>query len=245
MNDLDLKITEGTKTFYSWKLNPTSPDNQATKGINSVDNVEKVEVDTSLVGNVYTVTVDHKGTLERGQQAYSLIISGAGGTAYCSSAATSTVGTKIDSIQLNNIKFSKTSADNYIDNTGLFVNGESNGTLSLFLRLSSADATNNTRFAKVFIDYNNNGVFDSNELVHTSTALNNGDYNTTINLASNLIINQFTKLRIVVTEATLTSNVNACGTYSAGETQDYTLKIVSPSNDLQILSMPPTFQLGF
>ena len=237
VNDLDLKITEGNKTFYSWKLNPTSPDNQATKGINSVDNVEKVEVDTSLVGTVYTVTVNHKGTLERGQQPYALIISGAGGTAYCNSAATSAAGTKIDSIQLNNIKFSKTTADNYVDNTALFVNGESNGTLSLFLRLSSADASNNNRFVKVFIDYNNNGIFDTNELVHTSTALNNGDYSATINLASNLIINQFTKLRVVVTEAILTSDVNACGTYTAGETQDYTLKVVSPSNDVQIVEI--------
>ncbi len=237
VNDLDLKITEGNKTFYTWKLNPTSPDNQATKGINNIDNIEKVEVDTSLVGKVYTVTVNHKGTLERGQQAYSLIISGAGGTAYCNSAATSTAGTKIDSIQLNNIKFSKTTADNYVDNTALFVNGESNGTLSLFLRLSSADASNNNRFVKVFIDYNNNGIFENNELTHTSAALNNGDYSTSINLPSNLIINQFTKLRIVATEAILTTDVNACGTYTAGETQDYTLKVVNPSNDLQMVEI--------
>ena len=237
VNDLDLTITQGNKTFYSWKLNPTSPDNQATRGMNSLDNVEKVEVDTSLVGTVYTVTVNHKGTLERGQQPYALIISGAGGVAYCNSAASSSAGTKIDSIQLNNIKFSKTTADNYVDNTALFVNGESNGTLSLFMKLSSADASNNNRFVKVFIDYNNNGLFDSNELVHTSPALNNGDYSTNINLASNLIINQFTKLRVVVTEAILTTDVNACGTYAAGETQDYTLKVVNPSNDLQMVEI--------
>ena len=237
VNDLDLKITQGTKTIYSWKLNPSSPDNQATKGINSVDNVEKVEVDTSLVGTVYTVTVNHKGSLERGQQPYSLIISGAGGTAYCTSAATSTAGTKIDSIQLNNIKFAKTTADNYVDNTALFVNGESNGTLTFFLKLSSADATNNNRFVKVFIDYNNNGVFDTNELVHTSPALTNGDYSAILNLASNLIINQFTKLRVVVTEAASANDVTACGNYAIGETQDYTLKVVNPTNDIQLLEI--------
>ncbi len=237
INDLDLTISQGNKTFNTWNLNPSSPDNQAFKGINNIDNVEKVEVDTSLVGTNYTVTVKHKGTLERGQQNYSLIISGAGGTAYCSSAATSSVGTKIDSIQLNNIKFSKTTADNYVDNTSLFVNGESNGTISLFMKLSSADASNNNRFVKVFIDYNNNGVFDTNELVHTSSALNNGDYNASINLNGNLIINQFTKLRVVVTEAILTTDVNACGNYTAGETQDYTLRVVSPSNDVQMMEI--------
>ena len=237
INDLDLTISQGNKTFNTWNLNPSSPDNQAFKGINNIDNVEKVEVDTSLVGTNYTVTVKHKGTLERGQQNYSLIISGAGGTAYCSSAATSSVGTKIDSIQLNNIKFSKTTADNYVDNTSLFVNGESNGTISLFMKLSSADASNNNRFVKVFIDYNKNGVFDTNELVHTSSALNNGDYNASINLNGNLIINQFTKLRVVVTEAILTTDVNPCGNYTAGETQDYTLRVVSPSNDVQMMEI--------
>jgi hypothetical protein len=166
-----------------------------------------------------------------------LIISGAGGTAYCSSAATSNAGTKIDSIQLNNIKFSKTTADNYVDNTALFVNGESNGTLNLFMRLSSADASNNNRFVKVFIDYNNNGVFDANELVHTSAAITNGDYNTNIDLASNLIINQFTKLRVVVAEATAAASVTACGNYTLGETQDYTLRVVNPSNDIQMMEI--------
>ena len=237
INDLDLEIKQGNKTFNTWNLSPTSPDNQAFRGINSIDNVEKVEVDTSLVGTTYTVTVKHKGTLERGQQNYSLIISGAGGKAYCSSAATSTAGTKIDSIQLNNIKFSKTTADNYVDNTALFINGEPNGTVSLFMKLSSADASNLNRFVKVFIDYNNNGVFDANELVHTSAGLTNGDYNATIDLSANLIINQFTKLRVVVTEAAAAANVSDCGTYTAGETQDYTLRVVNPSNDVQLLEI--------
>jgi hypothetical protein len=237
VNDLDLVITQGNKTHYTWNLTPSSPDNQAFKGINNIDNVEKVEVDTSLVGALYTVTVKHKGTLERGQQNYSLMISGAGGTAYCSSAATSTAGAKIDSIQLNNIKFSKTTADNYVDNTALFINGESNGTISLFMKLSSADASNNNRFVKVFIDYNNNGIFDTNELVHTSAAITNGDYSTTIDLISNLIVNQFTKLRVVVTEAAAASTVIACGNYTVGETQDYTLRVVNPSNDIQMMEI--------
>ena len=237
INDLDLTITQGNRTHHTWNLNPSTPDNQAFKGINNIDNVEKVEVDTSLVGTNYTITVKHKGTLDRGLQNYSLIISGAGGTAYCPSAATSIAGTKIDSIQLNNIKFSKTSADNYVDNTALFVNGESNGTVSLFMKLSSADATNNNRYVKVFIDYNNNGVFDSNELVHTSAAITNGDYSANFDLISNLIINQFTKLRVVVAETTAAANVTACGTYTTGETQDYTLRVVNPSNDVQLLEI--------
>jgi hypothetical protein len=105
------------------------------------------------------------------------------------------------------------------------------------MRLSSADATNNNRFVKVFIDYNNNGLFDTNELVHTSAAITNGDYSANFDLISNLIVNQFTKLRVVVAEATAAASVTACGNYTLGETQDYTLRVVNPSNDVQLLEI--------
>jgi hypothetical protein len=105
------------------------------------------------------------------------------------------------------------------------------------MKLSSADASNSNRFVKVFIDYNNNGVFDANELAHTSAAITNGDYSANFNLISNLIVNQFTKLRVVVTEAASASTVIACGSYTAGETQDYTLRVVNPSNDIQLMEI--------
>ncbi len=234
VNDLDLIIKKGNTTFYPWTLNRTVPDNPAVRGINSVDNVEKVEIDSTLIGNTYTVSINHKGTLERGQQAYSLIISGAGGTAYCNSTASSNAGTRIDSISLNNIQYTNTSSNQYIDNTNLFVNGEPSGVLPIFLKLGSTDASDNTRYVKVFIDYNNNGVFDNNETVLTSAALNNGNYSASINLPSNLAIGKLIKMRIVAMETSADANVLACGTYAIGETQDYTLKINNPSNDIQL-----------
>jgi hypothetical protein len=42
------------------------------------------------------------------------------------------------------------------------------------------------------------------------------------------------KIRIVVVETSSAANVSACGTYGIGETQDYTLKVVNSSNDLQM-----------
>ena len=234
INDLDLVIKKGTSTYLPWVLNRAVPDNPATKGNNSVDNVEKVEVDSTLVGNTYTIQVNHKGILDRGQQAYSLIISGAGGTAYCASTASTNAGTRIDSISMNNIQYTNTSANQYIDNTNLFINGEAGGTVPIFIKLGSVDNTNNTRYVKVFIDYNNNGIFDSSETVLTSSALLNGNYSANITIPSNLGIGKLMKLRIVVMETSSASNVNACGTYAIGETQDYTLKINSPSNDLQM-----------
>src|ERR1700722_948878 len=101
VNDLDLRIKDNvTGTIYlPWILNPSNPGAAATKGNNVRDNVEKVELNDSLIpGRSYTVTISHKGTLQRGTQAYSLIISGIGGAAYCTSASTSgSTGTAIPS----------------------------------------------------------------------------------------------------------------------------------------------------
>ena len=233
VNDLDLKITKDTITYYPWKLNPQIPDNPATREINSIDNVEKVEIDSTLVGTSYTITVNHKNNLARGQQAYSLIISGAGGSAYCASTASSAAGTRMDTVILANNVFANTSTKQYIDNSNIIINAETNGRLPVRIKLGSVDASNNNRFVKIFIDYNNNGIFEDAETVLTSAALKNGTYTDTINFPANLIIGKITKLRIVVTETDASSNVKACGTYSIGETQDYTLKIINPSNDLQ------------
>lgn len=234
INDLDLVIKKGSYIYYPWTLNRAVPDNPALRGINSVDNVEKVELDSTQVGNTYTITINHKGILDRSQQAYSLIISGAGGSAYCASTATSTAGTRMDSISINNIQYTNSSNNQYIDNTNLFITGEPSGTIPVFIKLNSVDATNNTRFVKIFIDYNNNGVFDTDETVLTSTGVLNSNYTGTISLPSTLAIGKLLKLRIVTMETSSSTNVNACGTYAIGETQDYTLKINSPSNDLQV-----------
>jgi len=234
VNDLDLKISSASKIFLPWTLSATNPDSPAIKANNRLDNVEKVEVDTSFIGNTYTIIVTHKGNLERGKQDYSLIISGAGGNVYCVDSAISSAGTRIDSTSINNIQFTNTTNNQYIDNSKYNILGESNGNLSVALKLGSSDTSNATRFVKIFIDYNNNGNFEDSETVATSIALKNGIYSTNIALPGNLKAGSFTKLRIVAMETNSSSNVKACGTYAIGETQDYTLKITTPSTDLAI-----------
>lgn len=74
VNDLDIRITQNTDTYFPWKLDVAHPSNAAIKGDNTVDNVEKAEV-TNPFGS-YTITVSNKGTLQNNTQHYSLIISG-------------------------------------------------------------------------------------------------------------------------------------------------------------------------
>ncbi|KAA3612044.1 MAG: T9SS C-terminal target domain-containing protein, partial [Calditrichaeota bacterium] len=76
VNDLDLRITGNSTTYNPWILDPTNPSNAATTGDNFRDNVEQVYI-ASPVAGTYTITVNHKGTLSSGSQAFSLIMSGA------------------------------------------------------------------------------------------------------------------------------------------------------------------------
>ncbi len=77
VNDLDLRIEDSNSTtFTPWKLDNTNVAAAAIKGDNNVDNIERIDITTSVAGN-YTLTVTHKGMLTNGSQAFSLILTGA------------------------------------------------------------------------------------------------------------------------------------------------------------------------
>jgi len=79
VNDLDVRITGNSTTYYPWKFNspnPNTPSETATTGDNIRDNVEQVYVANPASG-IYTITVNHKETLQSGLQNFSLIMSGA------------------------------------------------------------------------------------------------------------------------------------------------------------------------
>lgn len=75
VNDLDIRITQGTTTYFPWKLQSNATLNATRSGDNNVDNVEVVRIDAPTAGD-YTITVTHKGTLQGGPQNYSLIATG-------------------------------------------------------------------------------------------------------------------------------------------------------------------------
>lgn len=83
INDLDLRIIEtATNTTYlPWKLDANSPMTPATKGDNTVDNVEQVIVDAPVAGSPYRIEINNKGTLMNNSganapQNYSIIVTG-------------------------------------------------------------------------------------------------------------------------------------------------------------------------
>lgn len=83
VNDLDLRIidTVTNTIYYPWKLNANSPMDLATKGDNTVDNVEQVLLNNPVAGRTYRIELTNKGTLVNdagtvAPQNYSIIVTG-------------------------------------------------------------------------------------------------------------------------------------------------------------------------
>jgi len=78
VNDLDLRLTDpdGSTTYYPFVLNPAGPNDPATTGDNTLDNVEQVTIPSPNAPGNYTAEVTYKGPLTKGQQYYSLVLSG-------------------------------------------------------------------------------------------------------------------------------------------------------------------------
>lgn len=78
VNDLDLRVINQTtgQVYLPYKLDPANPANAATRGDNTVDNVEQIVIANPTAGN-YTIRVSHKGTALRpsGGQDYSVVVS--------------------------------------------------------------------------------------------------------------------------------------------------------------------------
>lgn len=241
VNDLDIRITRGSgasqRTYRPWTLDVNSPSSAAVPGDNVLDNVERIDVDSTVPGVTYTITVTHKGTLARGPQAYSLLVSGVGGTAYCASAPSSNTGSRIDSVSFRNIRQPNPAGNTtYTDYTNLIADIEPAQTIPIAIKVGSSDGTNAAKMVKVFIDYNNNGTFDAAELVaSSSTPLSNGAvFTANIVTPSTLAVGNIYLMRIVLQETSTAADVAACGTYAKGETQDYRVRAISPTNDMSV-----------
>lgn len=87
VNDLDLRVwRNNTDYHFPWVLDPAVPSAPATRGDNFRDNVEKIIIDNPVAGATYYIQVCHKGTLQGGNQPYSMIVTG--GTAFAVATAT-------------------------------------------------------------------------------------------------------------------------------------------------------------
>ncbi|CAN5817456.1 hypothetical protein BH24BAC1_BH24BAC1_08990 [soil metagenome] len=239
VNDLDVRVARGNNTYRPWVLDPANPTNPATPGDNVLDNVEQIWIPDAIPGETYTLTVSHKGTLQRGPQAYSLLVSGIGGVAYCPSAPQSTADSKITQFSFGAPTASPITytapagCAGYTNLTPLSAGVQLGQAVPLSLTAGTCGANQN-KIAKVYIDWNGNGIFtDPGELVATSGVLSGtGTFTTTVNVPLTVTIGNITRMRVVLVETTDPAQVLPCGSYGKGETQDYTIFFLRPAVDV-------------
>ncbi|MCU0469664.1 MAG: S8 family serine peptidase [Arcicella sp.] len=227
VNDLDIKISDGTNNYLPFILNPDKPDEVATRGDNIRDNVEQILIPDAVPGRTYTLTVSHKGTLRNNAQDYALILSGVGGTDYCSSVPT-TVQDNIESVKLAGLSSNFKASTNQ------------NMTLEIGWKGSTPKTTN------VYVDWNIDGVFDENtEKVATSEAFTGGTLTASFKAPDGILAGNRTLMRIVSGENLTTNDVKSCGTYSRGITKDFPIQFVRPDVDLSVTNLVSPDPLSF
>ena len=90
----------------------------------------------------------------------------------------------------------------------------------------SKDGQNGLCYFSFFLDYNMNGIFESNERIYRTRKYFNSNYSVKINVPTN-ISSGFTKLRVVMKYYGYAS---ACEIYDRGETEDYIVFLSSENN---------------
>ena len=240
VNDLDISVRDDKNNIYrAWILDPANPSAAATTGDNIRDNVEQVYIANATPGKNYTLTISHKGTLSKGPQAFSTVVTGIGGTNYCASAPSSNADSKITNFKLANIDNSPTSScTTYSDFTSQTINLEKGRTYPLSVSVGTCGANFN-KIAKVFIDWNGDGDFnDAEELAAASSIIPTiGTFTTNITVPESVNVNNFSLVRIVLMETNTTSAVEACGSYAKGETQDYRVSFLTSSVDVALKAL--------
>ena len=158
---------------------------------------------------------------------------------YCASAATSTADSDIASVfmQGNTVTLDYISptpnCDLYTDNTSeppIDITAGSSYTISV--KYAACGTFYYNHQVMVWIDYNQNFIFEVNEAVRPTplqgSATNFFETRYTWTVPCNALAGN-TRMRVVLIEGTVTNPNSACGTYTWGETIDFTVKVELPS----------------
>lgn len=237
INDLDIRVTSGANTFLPWRLDPANPSAAATKGDNIRDNVEKIEIPNAIAGQTYTIRISHKASLQNGVQAYSVIMSGVNGVAYCASAPNSNADSRINNLTFGSINNTAAAGcTTYSDYTSLTASVRPGQVLPISITAGTCGA-NKDKIIRAYIDWNGDGDFvDAGESVATSAVIAaTGTFTADITVPATAVPDTRIRMRVVLMETTSAANINPCGTYAGGgETQDYSIQVLANTTDLAV-----------
>jgi trimeric autotransporter adhesin len=144
---------------------------------------------------------------------------------YCSSNATSNLDTRITNVKFNTIdNTSPVVCETYTNYNGISTNVIA-GTTYLLTFTGGTCGSNFTKYGGAWIDWNQNGTFDPAEQVTLTAAISPStapfDFTGNVTVPLDAVLGN-TLMRVIVREG---AAATACGTYTYGETEDYTINI--------------------
>ena len=149
---------------------------------------------------------------------------------YCNSTATSAGYEEITNVTLGNLNNTSTaSGAKYTDFTQTVAPANlapgANVSLSITSDFAPGYSSSYGCYVKMFIDFNRDGDFDDNlEEVFASSTTSSNTVTGNVFVPGNAIMG-LTRMRVVFREGGSSSTTAPCGTYSWGETEDYTVSI--------------------
>jgi hypothetical protein len=150
---------------------------------------------------------------------------------YCISEATSTADSKIDKVEIGSINnnTASTGCASYSDFTNISTTLGKGGNYTMSVTLGTCGGSFN-KGAKAWIDYNQDGDFDDvgEEIANFGQGTTTTTYTKIISIPTTAHVGM-TRMRVVGREGPGTNNtsIHPCGTYSWGETEDYSIMILS------------------
>jgi hypothetical protein len=120
----------------------------------------------------------------------------------------------------------------YTNNTTIAgINMRRGSTVNFNICYASSGTAYNSGLA-IYIDFNQNGLWDGGEMVYTSPTQISTNFIGSFTVPCNALTGP-TRMRIVSIEFTSLTLANACGTFSYGETEDYTINIINTATAFQ------------
>ena len=206
----------GTTPAYQWKVNGTNVGtNSATYTTTTLTNGAVV---TCVLTSNATCAVPSTAT----SNAITMSITG-GTITYCA-ASTTTTSTTYEYIKKVVCGFSNTSSSSSYSNFSSISTSVVRGTSRSFtITLGSGFSTDRV---KIWVDWNNNGLFtDAGENVYTS-ALGVGPFSGSFVVPTTAVIGSV-RMRIRLTDTASGANETPCGVSTYGEVEDYTLNVAA------------------
>lgn len=139
---------------------------------------------------------------------------------YCTSKGTSQAYEYIDLVQLGSINRTSGADGGYYNGTALNTNVAAGSSQTMTLSFGYT-GTVYTEYVGVYVDWNQNGTFETAERMDYGSAASGGNLTSTWTVPTTAK-NGKTRLRVVMSDNSATT---ACNTYSYGETEDYSITV--------------------